>query len=261
MNRLNPFFRYTITGALLFLKSLLLYPFSKLARHRLSNAYHMLSYPFFGKTYVELSYLLKNEDLQVCLSPLKSREHNVDAFELLSICALIKDNLCNTIFEIGTYDGRTTRAMAMNLSDRASKIYTLNLPPDVLDVELETSNTDVGLSKKVVSGDRFIGTPEECKIVQLWGDSAVFDFFPYYKKMDLVFIDGAHSKEYVKSDTQNAMNLIKTEGGFIVWHDAHLYGVVQYLSELIKTNNGPVYFIKGTSLAFARVINGHFTEI
>lgn len=261
MNRMSPFFRYTFTGTLLFFKSLFLYPFSRLARHRLSGAFHMLSYPYFGKTYVDLSYLLKNNDLKVCLCPLKSREHNVDAFELLSICALIKDNGCNTIFEIGTYDGRTTRAMAMNLGSEASKVYTLNLPQDVSDVELETSNTDVGLAKKVISGERFIGTQEQVKIEQLWGDSAVFDFSPYYKKIDLVFIDGAHSKSYVKSDTQNAINLIKTGGGLIVWHDAHLYGVVQYLSEWIKENNLTVYFIKDTSLAVARVKNGQVTDM
>lgn len=236
--------------------NLFLYPFSQQARHRLSASYERLTYPYFGNHYVDLSSLLKNDELTVNVSPVKSKEHNITAFELLAICTLLKDKGCNTIFEIGTYDGRTTRAMAMNLADENGKIYTLNLPPDTNEVLLETNVVDINLSKKVLSGERFLNTPVQKYIEQLWGDSAQFDFLSYFGKMDMAFIDGAHSAEYAESDTKNAIKLVKRSGGIIIWHDAHLYGVVNFISSWVKQNGLPLYFIKDTSLAVAAVKDG-----
>lgn len=249
------FFRYTIVNFFVFIKNILLAPFSKLSRHRLSNAYQMLTYPYFGDYSVELSSILKDENMELTLAPLKARLHNVSEFELLSICALLKDNMVSTVFEIGTFDGRSTRAMAMNLLP-SGKIFTLNLPPETNESILNTSDVDVALASKVTSGERFLNTIEADCIKQLWGDSATFNFEPYYGKMDMVFIDGAHSKEYAASDTKSALRMIKKTGGIIVWHDAHLYGVVQFLKTWIKTNQYPVYFIKGTSVAVLYVKNG-----
>jgi predicted O-methyltransferase YrrM len=246
---------------LLFLKALLQSPFSKLARHRLSATLLTLRYPFFGERYVQLSDLLTNDELEVHIAPVKARLHNTTSFELMAVCSLLKDNGCNTIFEIGTFDGRTTRAMAMNLRDANGKIFTLNLPPATDTVKLVTSAEDVQLADKVTSGERFAGTAQEKSIQQLWGDSATFDFAPYYGQADLVFIDGAHSEAYVKNDTAEAIKLIKKTGGVIVWHDAHLFGVVKFLEPWIKQHHHPVYFITGTTLAAAYVMNGSVTDL
>lgn len=256
MTSVSIFFRYTVLNFLLFLKTMIQYPFSRLARHRLSNSYQSLTYPFYGPNYVDLSDLLKSDDLHVSLSPLKARTHNTTEFELVSIVALIKDYKGNNIFEIGTFDGRTTRAMAHNLLDEAGKIYTLNLPSGSEAVSLETDKVDVGLASKVVSGERFLRTPQEKYIQQLWGDSATYDFSPYHGKMDFVFIDGAHSKDYVESDTKNALQLIKPEGGIIIWHDAHLFGVKHFFVEWLKKTQYPVYFIRNTSLAVLAMQKG-----
>ena len=254
------FFKYTVVNFLLFLKNLFLAPFSKLARHRLSNAFFVLNYPFFGDNYKHLSEFLKKDELQVTIAPVKSRQHNTTAFELLAICSLLKDNECNEVFEIGTFDGRTARAMAMNLLNAQGEIFTLNLQPETDTVKLDTSIVDVQLARKVMSGERFINTPEHKNIKQLWGDSATYDFSTYYNKMDMVFIDGAHSEHYVKCDTENGLKLIKQSGGIIIWHDAHLYGVVKYLKPWRNNNKLPLYFIKETSLAAARVKNGSVVD-
>src|SRR5882724_452413 len=248
--------KYTIQNSSLFLGNLLAYPFSRLARHRLSHSYDMLVYPFFGERYVWLSHLLRNDDLEVVVAPLRAREHNTTEYELLSIAALLKDNLVNTVFEIGTFDGRTTRAMAMNLLNEQGRIHTLNLPPDTSDVSLATDKIDVGLASKVVSGERFINTPQEPLIEQLWGDSAKFDFSPYNNKIDMVFIDGAHSEDYVRIDTQNSLKLIKPGGGIIIWHDSHLFGVKVFFKKWLKENHYPVYFVRNTTLAVMGVKNG-----
>lgn len=221
----------------------------------MSSAYLALKYPFYGENLIGLSTILSNDELTVTVTPLKNNEHNVTAFELLSICAVIKDKELHQIFEIGTYDGRTTRAMAFNINNEGM-IYTLNLSPGTVTVKLDTGFTDVQLGDKVFSGERFLHTKEKDKIEQLWGDSASFDFTPYHQSMDLVFIDGAHSCEYVANDTNAAFKLVKLSGGFIIWHDAHLYGVVKFLKTWMAKSNIPVYFIKDTSLAIAQIKNG-----
>lgn len=255
-----PFLRYTVINFFVFLKNLFFAPFSKLSRHRLSNAYDKLIYPYYGKQYVDLSMLLQNNELEVNLSPVKSKEHNTSAFELLSICSILKDRYCNNIFEIGTYDGRTTRAMSMNLLNEHGKIYTLNLPENTNKVFMATNVLDINLSHKVVSGERFLNTPNQKYIEQLLGDSALFDYSPYFGKMDMVFIDGAHSEKYVETDTMNALKLVRKSGGILIWHDAHLYGVVKFILPWIKLNRLPLFFIKDTSLAIACVRDGNIVD-
>lgn len=218
-----------------------------------------MRYPFYGSRYVELRELLNNNELEVRLAPLKANEHNTTEFELLTICSILKDRDVETVFEIGTYDGRTTRAMAINTGMKG-KLYTLNLPAETKVSELKTDNIDINLASKVVSGERFLSTPEAVQIEQLWGDSATFDFSPYEGKIDMVFIDGAHSEVYVANDTEKAMRLLKVNGGIILWHDAHLYGVANYMKKLVLRDKQPVYFVKGTTVAFAMVKHGKFIE-
>jgi len=261
MARIAKFISYTLFNLVLFIKNLLLSPFSKLARYRLYHINQVLVYPFFGDRYVELYQLLKDDNLSLTLSPVKARKHNTTEFELLSICALLKDNSGNAVFEIGTFDGRTTRAMAQNLLNNDGKIFTLNLPPNTEHVDLVTDKVDVNLASQVVSGERFLNTAQQKYIEQIWGDSSTFDFTAFTNKMDMVFIDGAHSKEYVQSDTNNAIKLIKQKGGIIIWHDAHLFGVVKFLAPWIEENKLPVYFLKGTTLAVAAVKNGSIVDI
>ncbi|MBX9782828.1 MAG: class I SAM-dependent methyltransferase [Chitinophagaceae bacterium] len=251
--------RYTFGTLFSLLLNLIKYPFSKTSRTKLSSAFFALKYPFYGNHHVELRELLTDDQLEVTVLPLKANEHNTTEFELLTICSILKDRGVQHVFEIGTYDGRTTRAMAIN-TGKDGKVYTLNLPPDTRESKLQTGHIDIELASKVVSGERFSSTPEETKIEQLWGDSAIFDFAPYYGTIDLVFIDGAHSEDYVANDTQKALQLLKKTAGYILWHDAHLYGVADYMKKIVFQQKAPIYFIKGTSVAFAKVENGQFIE-
>jgi predicted O-methyltransferase YrrM len=67
------------------------------------------------------------------------------------------------------------------------------------------------------------GKDVEYKIKQIYADSTVFDFSPYFNKMDIVFIDGAHHYNTVKSDSENALKMAKPDG-IIIWHDFAIYG-------------------------------------
>lgn len=126
-----------------------------------------------------------------------------------------------TVFEIGTYNGFTTLHFAYNAPEDA-KIYTLDLPADFeVKDKIHYSYDDlmvVELSKKNIANRIYKKDPMEGKVVELFGDSEKFDFSPYYGKIDLVFIDGNHSHDYVKSDTEHAFKML-SENGVILWHD------------------------------------------
>lgn len=144
---------------------------------------------------------------------------NVSGYELLVIAQLVKARKLAAVFEIGTFDGRTTLNLAANLSE-PGRVFTLDLPPEDWNrTGLKIACGDENFIKKERSGARFAGTPYAARITQLYGDSATFDFTPYEGTMDAVFVDGAHSYEYVKNDTRIALRLLKPSGGLILWHD------------------------------------------
>lgn len=98
-------------------------------------------------------------------------------------------------------------------------------------------------------------------IRQVYGDSVNFDFSPYHGVMDVVFIDGAHTADYVKNDTEKALKMLRPEGGLMIWHDGPLYGVVKYLGESIREHGWPLQLIEGTTLMIRFVRNGQIEEI
>jgi hypothetical protein len=127
------------------------------------------------------------------------------------VCAL----RAKEVFEIGTFEGVTTWFLARN-AQRESRINTLDIPPEETPVyELEQSDEHRATPSSLVY-PALPETPGE--IVQHWGDSATFDFRPWEGKCDLIYLDGAHSQEYVTSDTARALSILAPDG-IIVWDD------------------------------------------
>jgi predicted O-methyltransferase YrrM len=56
-------------------------------------------------------------------------------------------------------------------------------------------------------------------ITTKYHNSLTLDFSTLGKKFDLMFVDGDHTYNAVKSDTQNVFKLLKDENSIIVWHD------------------------------------------
>ena len=158
----------------------------------------------------------------------------VSFVELLVLAALVSQSRPRAIFEIGTFEGRTTLNFAMNAPE--SRVYTLDLPPSQVDATaLPIEQGERSCIVKPASGRKFLGTPAADRIVQLFGDSATFDFGPYEGEIDFVFVDGSHKDEYVLNDTEIALRLLRNGRGVIAWHDYGSWpGVARVLDRLYR---------------------------
>ena len=170
----------------------------------------------------------------------------VDLRELYLLSALVKQSKSQNIFEIGTFKGTTTLHLAVN-SEPNTRIFTLNLPVSSMpSAESVSFDHKTKFEEEAQTGEKYRGTDVAPKIIQLYGDSAVYDFTPFYNRMDFVFVDGSHQYEFVKKDSMNAFKLLK-ENGLILWHDYGRAGVTKALDEISRQKT--IYQIKGTSLA------------
>ncbi len=173
---------------------------------------------------------------------------SISMLEGAVLAAFIQKLGAKRIFEFGTYKGVSTTQMALNLPD-GGMVYTLDLPED------HPANT-LAITK---AEEREIATetgkgiliPQELrhKVTFLRSDSATFDTTPYLDSIDLVFVDGAHSYDYVKNDTEKGWEMLRP-GGIIAWHDctpSHPE-VVSYL----KSRTPIPTLVRGTAMAFVK---------
>ena len=206
---------------------------------------------------VEISSIVPDSVRETILeSPNANLDGNVSPDELRVICRLVKHFQPATILEIGTFDGRTTSNMAANSSEE-TRIFTLDLPPQELNqTALRLRTSDAVFILKDQSGREFFHRQREgTMITQLYGDSADFDYSPYRNNIDLVFVDGSHSYEYVINDTEVALSLLRNGKGIILWHDYGRREVVRALNELYLAHSQltSLAHIAGTSLGYVRI--------
>ena len=180
---------------------------------------------------------------------------NVSERELVAICRIVRSMSPLEIFELGTFDGRTTLNLAANAPADA-KVYTLDLPQSSIDSSAAPIHAhEVRYADKSVSGARYRGSDVESRIMQLYGDSGTFDFASYYGEIDLVFVDASHTYEYVINDSLHAKRMLRGGRGTIVWHDYGRWdGVTRALNELRRLDPfcAGVTWIEGTTLAILR---------
>jgi predicted O-methyltransferase YrrM len=174
-------------------------------------------------------------------------EASITLYEAAALAALMVRTKAKRIFEFGTYKGVSTTQLALNLPT-SGELFTLDLPPEQT---IGTLRTDK-LAERSIASDPAKGTfiPHELreKITFLKCDSARFDVTPYFETMDLVFVDGAHSYEYVANDTAKGLAMLQC-GGAIAWHDCapNHRDVVRFLQQ----SGLSIQLVRGTALAFA----------
>jgi predicted O-methyltransferase YrrM len=173
---------------------------------------------------------------------------SISMLEGATLAAFIQKVAAKRIFEFGTYKGVSTTQLALNLPDDGM-VYTLDLPEDHPAYTLAIPKAE----EREIAAETGKGIliPRELrhKVTFLCSDSATFDTTPYLGSMDLVFVDGAHSYEYVKNDTEKGWAMLRP-GGIIAWHDctpSHPE-VVRYL----KSHTPIPTLVRGTALAFVK---------
>ncbi|HET9985232.1 MAG TPA: class I SAM-dependent methyltransferase [Longimicrobiales bacterium] len=176
--------------------------------------------------------------------------------DLVSLCILCRHAEPAVVFEIGTFLGHTALHLALNSPDHA-QVYTLDLPKGApRGTRLQTTLLDDAHIRGALGAHRyaFTGSPVERKVVTLAGDSATFDFSPFRGRVDLFFIDGSHSYEYVRNDTLRALECCHP-GSLVAWHDfgrMGVNGVSRWLRELAAEGRD-IFVTPGGSLAYMRV--------
>ena len=134
-----------------------------------------------------------------------------------ALTALVSKINAKRIFEFATYKGVSTTQLALNLP-HDGMVFTLDLPEDHPAYSLNIHKA----SKQQIAAEKGKGVliPRDlgCKVTFLRADSAKFVTTPISRgSMDLIFVDAAHSYEYVKNDTVKGLEMLRP-GGIIAWH-------------------------------------------
>lgn len=114
-------------------------------------------------------------------------------FDTAILLALSKLVNPRSYFEIGTFLGIETLNMAANLPTD-SHVYTLDLDEESLKTAKQEGHDKVvtGIHMEMQHKLAFLGSSYEGKITSPYGDSNVFDFSPFYGRMDMIYVDGGH---------------------------------------------------------------------
>jgi predicted O-methyltransferase YrrM len=107
--------------------------------------------------------------------------------------------------EIGTFRGESL----VNVAEVAKDCVSISLS----DLEMK----DFGLDEYVKLQRYFSKNLKN--VTHIHHNSLTYDFSKLNKKFDMIFIDGDHSYDAVKKDTENAFKLLKDDNSIIIWHD------------------------------------------
>ena len=154
------------------------------------------------------------------------------------------------VLEIGTFMGNTTRQMAENLP--GAIIHTVDLPEDFSfksEPIADKPKDDFHLIDGRCVGRDFKGHPCEVRIRQHFADTATWSF-EEAENSNFFFIDGSHTYEYCKSDSEKCYELCAGNGVFL-WHDCDdgHPGVVKLLVGWRKLGRD-IRRISGTPMAY-----------
>lgn len=199
---------------------------------------------------VTLDEILVARKAQIKLRVEKYEDGRLPDREAMILLSILAAENPREVLEIGTFMGHTTRAMAENLND--SIIHTVDLPPDFTAHQGSKEGPpkdDFHLIARRVVGRDFKGQAVEARIRQHFGDTAAMNF-QEFGKASFFFIDGSHTYEYCKQDSEKCFALCGM-GGTFLWHDCDAMhpGVVKFILEWRSLGRN-IARIEGTTLAY-----------
>ncbi len=167
--------------------------------------------------------------------------------DLACLAVLAKKKRPRRVFEIGTFEGLTSVVFAKN-SDPAVKVMSLDLPAEKNVPRTYRSYEAQSIKGAYQSG--FLVDALGCgrQVERLYGDSALFDFTAYENSIDLFFVDGAHTAEYVARDSLTAFRAINA-AGWVLWHDCFVPDIFKILKRMAGAH--PLYHLTGTNLVLS----------
>ena len=214
-------------------------------------AYHSVGNWTFGELprvdVTQVFPAIESEEVVLVKALGGSWETSLTVQELAVLCAIVHLAGAKHILEVGTFDGRTALNLAAN-SAADAEVTTVDLPAErnrqlALDVPSHLVNVTAIPPAQLAYRD----TSYAPRIRQVYADSATLDWRSLGVPFDVVFIDGCHFYDYVKSDTNHALTSLR-HGGLLVWHD---YGMIEDVSRVVDETAAriQVQAIRSTSLA------------
>lgn len=179
---------------------------------------------------VELAELTGPVSFQAVLAPAGGRhEWSLGAAEQIVLQALVAGRGVRSAFEIGTFNGATTRVLAEALP-QDGRVVTLDLPPAAFD----GSQRPGGFTGSQV-GAAYRDSPAAVRVTQLLEDSLTFDVGCHTGRYDLVLVDGGHEYQHGVADTRTALGLV-APGGLVLWDDfePHWHGLVRGICQEMR---------------------------
>lgn len=199
---------------------------------------------------IGLGEILGDRRPEVRLPVMRYEDGILPSEQAVALLAILVAEAPDTVLEIGTYMGHSTRLMAENLP--TANIHTVDLPIDFsaeTDPERRFPKDDFHLIAHRTVGREFKNQPCAGRITQHFADTASWNFRDAGQPT-FFFIDGAHTYEYCKGDSEKCFEVCGGRGVFL-WHDcddAHP-GVVRFLDEW-RSQGRDVRRISGTPIAY-----------
>jgi len=207
---------------------------------------------FYAIPEISLGDVLRDRKAEIKLQVMKYEDGMMPTRDAIGLLSILVAERPDQVLEIGTFMGHTTRAMAENLEHAI--IHTMDLPQDFQarpEAAEPLPKDDFHLISRRIVGREFKGLACEKRIVQHFGDTATLDF-KTAGQPTFFFIDGSHTYEYCKSDSEKCL-AIAAVGSTFIWHDCNLThpGVIRFISEWRSAGRN-LARLQGTDLAYWR---------
>jgi hypothetical protein len=199
---------------------------------------------------ITVDEILGSNKFTLSIDLIKYEEGMLPCSQALALLAVLAVESPDEVLEIGTYMGHTTLQMAENLP--SAIIHTVDLPERMDSSTLPVHGLpldDFHLIQRRRVGRDFQGRPCAARIRQHFADTAQWDFSEAGHP-SLFFIDGSHTYEYCRNDSEKCFALCGGQGVFL-WHDCDdgHPGVVRMLVEW-RRQGRDIRRIDGTPIAY-----------